>query len=95
MIKTYTHKRYKTYTQKMRQKENSQMIIDDTYVNEKDIPLRYYYQLVNEPEQAYQKQHDLIINKFIDSQEQAQLQYHLEKFIDKTLTKLLNGLKLP
>ena len=45
----------------MRQKENTQMIMNDTYINENKIPLRYYYQLVNEPEQALKKQHQQLL----------------------------------
>lgn len=70
------------------------MIINDTYINEKDIPLRYYYQLVNEPEQAYQKQHQQLLELIFEQQQQKQLENQIEKMIDDSIGKLFKDLKL-
>ena len=69
------------------------MIINDTYINEKDIPLRYYYQLVNEPEQAYQKQHQQLLELIFEQQQQKQLESQIEKMIDDSIGKLLKDFK--
>lgn len=78
----------------MRQKENTQMIMNDTYINENKIPLRYYYQLVNEPEQAYQKQHQQLLELIFEQQQQKQLENQIEKMIDDSIGKLFKDLKL-
>lgn len=70
------------------------MIINDTYINENKIPLRYYYQLVNKPDEALEKQHQQIIDKFIEQQQQKQLECEIEKMIDDSIGKLFNELKL-
>lgn len=70
------------------------MIINDTYINEKNIPLRYYYQLVNEPAQALEKQHQQLLELIFEQQQQKQLENQIEKMIDDSIGKLFKDFKL-
>lgn len=70
------------------------MITNNTYIAEDKIPLRYYYQLVNKPEEAMEKQHKQIIDNFIEKTQLKDMEKQIEQIVAKKLEEVLSSLKL-